>query len=90
MTRPEGAEDILNDCLFKEAFIVYGATVLPPPSGRDVFYRYLGLKPQAESYCPFGTEIQSLVIRDTGRKHRFEHEDEHEHEDDSISSDPWK
>jgi hypothetical protein len=32
--------------------------VLRPPAGRDVYFiGTLGLEPQAESCCPFGTEI---------------------------------
>jgi hypothetical protein len=34
---------------------------LPPLQGGPVFKRYLGLKPQAESYCPFGAETEFFM-----------------------------
>jgi hypothetical protein len=32
-----------------------------PCEGGPVFKRYLGLKPQAESYCPFGAETEFFM-----------------------------
>jgi len=37
---------------------------LPPLEGGHFSYRHLGLKPQAESYRPFGAETKSSGERD--------------------------
>lgn len=37
------------------------APVLPPLQGGSPFYRYLGLKPQAQSLSPFGTKFDRLL-----------------------------
>ena len=55
-TRPEGAEDI------RDLYFVWSTSAHPehrfyrPLRGGPFFNRYLGLKPQAESFSPFGTQ----------------------------------
>ena len=74
MNRPERAADsplqISFNALMAQNFD------LPPLRGGGSFYRYLGLKPQAESYYPFGLSPtgptgRPLLLSSLTLKNRF-------------------
>ena len=88
-TRPEGAEDIRDRRFVSSTSAHLGHRFYRPLRGGPFLNRHLGLKPQAESFSPFGTQdLRELdfeplysntpLLRTAGIEH--EDDDEHEHE----------
>jgi len=66
--RPEGAEDIFNRRIRLAKTAYPSHRLYRALWGGALFYRHLGLKPQAESSSPFGTKIPQPRFKESAHQ----------------------
>jgi hypothetical protein len=62
MTRPERAEDVWGGHFRLSSWFAFAKPIYRPFRAGGFLNPYLGLKPQAESYCPFGAETEFIMV----------------------------